>query len=84
MAQPGPRPRVVSRVTLLSILPVAAWFILRPFLDPVPAVPALYASFGFSLLALAATLYLVPALGSTFVNANLKGRDLLKTYDTPM
>ncbi len=27
---------------------------------------------------------LVPALGPTFVKANLKGRDLLKTYTTPM
>ncbi|KAJ3476632.1 hypothetical protein NLI96_g11026 [Meripilus lineatus] len=31
-----------------------------------------------------ATVHLVPALGPRFVQANLKGRDLLKTYDTPI
>jgi UDP-N-acetylglucosamine--dolichyl-phosphate N-acetylglucosaminephosphotransferase len=80
--QLGPRP--LSPVLLFSLVPVAIWFIARPFLDPVPALPALYASFGFSILALLSTLYLVPALGPSFVKANLKGRDLLKTYQTPM
>lgn len=78
----GPRP--LSSVLLLSLLPVAAWFIVRPLLDPVPPLPTLYTSFGFSIIALVASLYLVPALGPTFVAANLKGRDLLKTYHTPM
>lgn len=77
----NPSPRVLSPVLPIGIIPVALWFIIRPFLDPVPAVPALYASFGFSLFALLATLYLIPALSTTFENANLKGRDLLKSYD---
>jgi len=81
----GPKPRPLSGFLLLGVLvPAALWFILRPFLDPVPSVPALYASFGFSILAFVTTLYLVPALGPRFVQANLKGRDLLKIYSTPM
>lgn len=81
----GPKPRPLSGFFLLGVLvPVATWFILRPFLDPVPSVPALYTSFGFSILAFVTTLYLVPALGPRFVQANLKGKDLLKIYSTPM
>ena len=81
----GPKPRPLSGFFLLGVLvPTAFWFILRPFLDPVPPVPALYTSLGFSILAFIATLYLVPALGPRFVEANLKGRDLLKIYSTPM
>ncbi|KDQ62573.1 hypothetical protein JAAARDRAFT_149546 [Jaapia argillacea MUCL 33604] len=80
----GPRPRPLSTVLSLSLLPVAGWFIVRPLLDPVPQLPALYTSIGFSIIALIATLYLVPALGPTLIKANLKGRDLLKTYDTPI
>jgi len=81
----GPKPRPLSGFFLLGVLvPIASWFILRPFLDPVPSVPALYTSFGFSILAFVTTLYLVPALGPRFVQANLKGRDLLKVYSTPM
>jgi UDP-N-acetylglucosamine--dolichyl-phosphate N-acetylglucosaminephosphotransferase len=71
-------------VLLFSLVPVAAWFVVRPLVDPVPSLPALYVSFGFSIFALLATIYLVPALGPTFVRANLKGRDLLKVYSTPM
>ena len=77
-------PRPLSNILLGSLAPIAAWFVIRPLLDPVPPLPALYTSVGFSLFALLATLYLVPALGPTFVAANLKGRDLLKTYHTPM
>jgi len=77
-------PRRLPSVFLLSLVPVASWFIVRPLLDPVPALPALLISLGLSILALIATLYLVPALGPTFVQANLKGRDLLKSYHTPM
>ena len=81
----GPKPRPLSGFFLLGLLvPISFWFILRPFLDPVPSVPALYTSFGFSILSFVATLYLVPALGPRFVQANLKGRDLLKIYSTPM
>lgn len=53
-------------------------------MEPFPSVPALYISIGLSIFALLATLYLVPALGPTFINANLRGRDLLKTYNTQM
>jgi len=81
----GPKPRPLPGFFLLGVLvPTAAWFILRPFLDPVPPVPALYTSLGFSILAFVTTLYLVPALGPRFVQANLKGRDLLKAYSTPI
>lgn len=80
----SPRPRPLSRVLLFGLVPVATWYIVRPLLDPVPPLPALYTSVGFSILAFLSTLYLVPALGPTFVKANLKGRDLLKIYSTPM
>ncbi len=76
--------RPLPSILLLALLPVAAWFVVRPFLDPVPPLPALYTCFGFSIFAFLATLYLVPALGPTFVKANLKGKDLLKVYHTPV
>jgi UDP-N-acetylglucosamine--dolichyl-phosphate N-acetylglucosaminephosphotransferase len=76
--------RRLPSVLLFSLVPVAAWFVVRPLVHPVPPVPALYVSVGFSIFALLATIYLVPALGPTFVKANLKGRDLLKTYNTPI
>ncbi|KIL67856.1 hypothetical protein M378DRAFT_122043 [Amanita muscaria Koide BX008] len=77
-------PRPLPKVILFGLLPVASWFVVRPLLDPVPSLPALHASLGFSIFAFVATLYLVPALGPTFVKANLKGKDLLKTYYTPI
>lgn len=78
------RPRPLPRVLLFTLAPTAVWFLVRPLIEPAPALPALYAAFGFSILAFLGSLYLVPALGPTFIRANLKGRDLLKTYDTPM
>jgi UDP-N-acetylglucosamine--dolichyl-phosphate N-acetylglucosaminephosphotransferase len=76
--------RPLSPVLLFALVPVASWFVIRPLLDPAPSLPGLYASFGFSIFALLVTLYLVPALGPSFVRANLKGKDLLKVYDDPM
>jgi hypothetical protein len=78
------RARRLPSVLLFSLVPIAAWFVVRPLIDPVPPLPALYVSFGLSIFGLLATIYLVPALGPTFIKANLKGRDLLKTYSTPM
>ncbi|TFK52268.1 N-acetylglucosaminephosphotransferase [Heliocybe sulcata] len=80
----GPQPRPLPSVLLLSLLPIAVWLIFRPFLSPVPPLPALHSSLGFSIIAFLAALYLVPALGGIMVKANLKGKDLLKTYDTPI
>lgn len=77
-------PRPLSPILLFGLVPVAAWFVVRPLLDPVPPLPALYTSVGFSILAFLSTLYLVPALGPTFVKANLSGKDLLKIDKTPM
>jgi hypothetical protein len=77
-------PRRLPSLLLFALAPLPAWFVLRPLVDPVPPLPALYVSVGFSIFALLATIYLVPALGPTFVKANLKGRDLLKDYNTPM
>ncbi|KAG5352915.1 hypothetical protein C0989_012152 [Termitomyces sp. Mn162] len=76
----APPPRPLPRVLLLGLVPVAVWFILRPLLDPVPSLPALYTSVGFSIFAFLATIYLIPALGPSFVKAGLKGGDLLKPY----
>ncbi|KAG7088555.1 hypothetical protein E1B28_012537 [Marasmius oreades] len=81
MGHPAVAPRRLPTVLLGGLLPVAGWFILRPFLDPVPPLPGLYTSFGFSILAFLAVLYLVPAVKSNFVKANLYGKDLLKIYD---
>ena len=78
------KPRPLPKVLLVTLVPTAAWFLLRPLLDPAPPLPALHACVGLSLLAFLGAIYLVPALGQTFIQANLKGRDLLKTYDTPM
>lgn len=77
-------PRPLSTLLLVSLVPVASWFVVRPLLDPVPPLPGLFTSFGFSLFAFLAALYFVPAVGPRFVQANLKGRDLLKTYPDPM
>ncbi|KAJ2935193.1 hypothetical protein H1R20_g1918, partial [Candolleomyces eurysporus] len=80
----GPTPRPLPKVLLFGILPVALWFVIRPLIDPIPPVPAIYTSIGFSLLAFLITIYLIPALGQTFIKANLKGRDLLKIYADPI
>ncbi|KDR82702.1 hypothetical protein GALMADRAFT_238197 [Galerina marginata CBS 339.88] len=76
------RPRPLPRVLLFGLVPIASWFIVRPLLEPMPSIPALYSSIGFSVFAFLATIYLVPALGPTFVKAKLSGRDLLKVYDS--
>ncbi|KAF9267536.1 N-acetylglucosaminephosphotransferase [Marasmius fiardii PR-910] len=81
MPHPAVAPRPLPTILLGGLLPVAGWFILRPFLDPVPSLPGLYTSFGFSILALLAVLYIVPAVGPNFIRANLYGKDLLKIYD---
>ncbi len=77
-------PRPLPSVLLLSLIPVGAWLLIRPLLDPLPPLPAFHAALGFAIFAFVTTIYLVPALGPTFVKARLSGRDLLKTYDTPM
>ena len=83
MAQ-GLQQRPLPTVLLVSFVPVGAWLLVRPLLDPLPPLPAFHAALGFSVFAFLSTIYLVPALGPTFVKARLSGRDLLKTYDTPM
>jgi UDP-N-acetylglucosamine--dolichyl-phosphate N-acetylglucosaminephosphotransferase len=77
-------PRKVPKLLLASLIPIAAWFIIRPLLDPVPPLPALQASVGLSIVAFIASIYLVPALGPVFKDAGRWGRDLLKTDTTPV
>jgi UDP-N-acetylglucosamine--dolichyl-phosphate N-acetylglucosaminephosphotransferase len=84
MSDAAVKPRPLPSILLISVLPIASWFIVRPLITPVPPLPALYVSVGISLLSFLSTIHLVPALGSAFVKANLKGRDLLKIYSTPM
>lgn len=79
--QPRPLP---TTFVLSLLLPGAAWFIFRPLLEPVPALPSLYTSFGFFLLAFLSTLYLVPALAPAFAKAGLKGKDRAKVYQDDM
>ncbi|KAH8108709.1 N-acetylglucosaminephosphotransferase [Phellopilus nigrolimitatus] len=74
-----PRP-LPSTLGLSVLLPTAAWFVLRPLIDPALALPSLFTSVGFSIIAFLATLYLVPALGPVFVKAGLKGKDRAKVY----
>jgi len=77
-------PRRLPTILFLGIVPVASWFVVRPLIDPVPPVPAIYTSIGFSLFAFLITIHVIPALKETFIKANLKGRDLLKVYADPM
>lgn len=73
-------PRPIAPLLFFGLVPLALWFVIRPLLDPLPALPALYSCFGLSFFAFLATLYLVPTLGPVFIKANLKGKDLLKSY----
>ncbi len=70
-----PRP-LPGPLGLAVLVPTAAWFILRPFIDPVPALPTLFTSVGFSIVSFLAALYLIPALGQSFIKAGLKGKDM--------
>ncbi|KAL1677933.1 glycosyl transferase family 4-domain-containing protein [Schizophyllum commune] len=78
------KPRPLPTLPLLSLLPIAAWLIARPFLEPVPAIPALYTCLGFSIIAFVSTIYLVPALAPVFRDSKVKlyGRDLLKVPES--
>ncbi|KAH8104820.1 N-acetylglucosaminephosphotransferase, partial [Cristinia sonorae] len=76
--------RGLPTVLLSALIPFGLWLLIRPLLEPLPPVPALHASLGFSVFAFLAVAYLIPQLGPVFVKANLKGRDLLKTYETPI
>lgn len=84
MVQTLPQRTLPWGLTYFVLIPLGLWLIIRPLIEPLPSLPGLHASLGFSIFALLATIHLVPALGPRFVLANLKGRDLLKTYDTPM
>lgn len=78
------KPRPLPTVLFVGLVPVASWFIARSLLDPLPPLPALYACLGMSILAFLGTVYLIPRLRPVFINANLKGRDLLKIYNDPI
>ena len=75
---------LLSTFSLAAIVPTALWFIFRPLMEPVPALPALYTSFGLSIIACLSTLYLVPVLGPLFIKVGLKGRDRAKVYSDDM
>ena len=77
-------PRKASPLLLGSLLPVAFWLVVRALITPAVALPALYSSLGFSLFGAVAVAYVTPLLGPSFVNAGLKGRDLLKKSDEVM
>jgi UDP-N-acetylglucosamine--dolichyl-phosphate N-acetylglucosaminephosphotransferase len=75
---PTQAPRAVPKLLVFSVLPLAIWLLFRPLVDPVPALPALQASLGLSLIAFVASITLIPALGPVFVKAERWGYDLLK------
>ncbi|EKM79398.1 hypothetical protein AGABI1DRAFT_74400 [Agaricus bisporus var. burnettii JB137-S8] len=78
------KPRPLPTILLVGLVPIACWFIARPLIDPIPPMPALYASLGMSIIAFLATVYLIPRLGPVFIAADLKGKDLLKSYNDPI
>jgi len=82
MATPALRPllpRPLPSYLPAVLFPLSLSLIVHPLLSTNPhSLPALEASFGFSLLAFLASLYVVPALGPAFVAKGFKGRDLLK------
>lgn len=49
-----------------------------PFIYPASTLPFLASSVGFSIVALLATITLIPTLQGSFLLADLKGKDLLK------
>jgi hypothetical protein len=70
--------RKVALAPLLSVsIPLAASLAWQPLVHSVK-FPQIYASLAFSVVAFVVTLVLIPRFGSAFVNAGLKGRDLLK------
>ena len=73
-----------STLILTSLLSVSASCILRPLFEPAPALPSLFTTFGFSIIALLATLYLIPIISPLFVKAGLKGKDRAKVYNDDM
>ena len=75
----GLLPRRLPSLLPAVALPLSLSLILHPLLSTNPhSLPALEASFGFTILAFLASLYVVPALGPAFVAKGFKGRDLLK------
>lgn len=76
--------KLPSNLGLSTLAVLIAWLAFRPFIDPMPALPTLLTSLGFSVTAFISTLYLVPALGPSFVKAGLKGKDRAKTYTDDM
>lgn len=79
------RPRKLpSSLGITCISVIIAWLAVRPLVDPVPTLPTLLTSLGFSGLAFVSTLYLIPALGPSFVKAGLKGKDRSKLYTDDM
>lgn len=78
------RPRHVPTSVVTFLTPVSFSIIALPFISPSLPLPGLYASVGFSLLALVATASLIPLLVPRFLRAGLKGKDLLKTSGQDM
>jgi UDP-N-acetylglucosamine--dolichyl-phosphate N-acetylglucosaminephosphotransferase len=77
---------------IYTLPPIALALILHPLLPIIlpesilanitlparPALPALQANIGFSLLAFVGAVIAVPYVGHAFIDKGLKGRDLLK------
>ena len=81
------------RLMTLAMLPIAITLIVHPLLPillpdhildllptlpPQPTFPALQASIGFAFLSFLGVVWVVPAIGQTFVDRGLRGRDLCK------
>jgi UDP-N-acetylglucosamine--dolichyl-phosphate N-acetylglucosaminephosphotransferase len=82
----------LPNLLLYTLPPIALALILHPLLPIIlpdsilevvtiparPALPALQANIGFSLLAFVGAVIAVPYVGHAFIDKGLKGRDLLK------
>ena len=82
----------VPTLLIYTLPPIALSLIIHPLLPILlpesilsaitlpakPALPALQANIGFSLLAFVGAVIAVPYVGHAFIDKGLKGRDLLK------
>ena len=57
----APASRPLVNVLLVSLIPIALWFIFRLLLDPSPPLAALFSSVVFSIFAFLIVLYLIPS-----------------------
>ena len=58
----APALQPLVNVLLVSLIPIASWFVFRLLLDPSPPLATLFSSVVFSIFAFLVVLYLIPSL----------------------